>query len=219
MAGYVHEGDHALIARDCEEVRPRWCGVVHALKTLPAPQSASSIQQPNTRQDHVALLILFAHKAEKTIPSANCAKSCRLREYTRLEEMLSRFESNGFVSQGFDKPRRAPRTQDFAECVAVLLQTRAGRRAGVSGWCTYRESAPVRLTAPYPVWVARVPRFGGHLLGNLHHFMLENMGTRQDGLQRDDGKGHDWRQTCYRFPMRRSNNRLGAHVEAQRSGP
>jgi len=181
---------------------------VHALKTLPAPQPASSIQQPNTRQDHVALLILFAHKAEKTIPSANCAKSCRLREYTKLEEMLSRFESNGFVSQGFDKPRRAPRMQDFAECVAVLLQTRAGRRAGVSGWCTYRESAPVRLTAPYPVWVARVPRFGGHLLGNLHHFMLENMGTRQDGLQRDDGKGHDWRQTCYRFPMRRSNNAL-----------
>ena len=105
-----------------------------------------------------------------------------------------------------DSTSRAARLERkiFAECVAVLLQTRAGRRAGVSGWCTYRESAPVRLTAPYPVWVARVPRFGGHLLGNLHHFMLENMGTRQDGLQRDDGKGHDWWQTCYRFSMRRS---------------
>jgi len=72
----------------------------------------------------------------------------------------------------------------------------------------------------YPVWVARVPRFGGHLLGNLHHFMLENMGTPQDGYTivlsyADNGtrrlgywKGHDWRQTCYRFPMRRSNNAL-----------
>jgi hypothetical protein len=91
-----------------------------------------------------------------------------------------------------DSTSRAARLERkiFAECVAVLLQTRAGRRAGVSGWCTYRESAPVRLTAPYPVWVARVPRFGGH------------------GLQRDDGKGHDWRQTCYRFPMRRSNSAL-----------
>src|SRR6516162_3878770 len=204
MAGYVHEGDHALIARDCEEVRPRWCGVVHALKTVPAPQSASSIQQQNTRQDHVAFFILFAHEAEKTIPSANCAKSCRLREYTRLEEMLRRFEINGFVTQGFDKPRRAPRTQDFCR----VCSRAAPDEGGAPRWGQRLVSAPVRLTAPYPVWVARVPRFGGHLLGNLHHFMLENMGTRQDGLQRDDGKGHDWRQTCYRFPMRRSNNAL-----------
>ena len=58
------------------------------------------------------------------------------------------------------------------------------------------------------------------MLGNLHHFMLENMGTPQDGYTivlsyADNGtrrlgywKGHDWRQTCYRFPMRRSNNAL-----------
>src|SRR5215471_6881353 len=103
MAGNVHKGDHALIA----EIATQCSSLVRRSARLKNPTGApvcSSIQQPNTRQDPVALLILFAHKAEKTIPSANCAKSCRLREYTRLEEMLSRFESNGFVSQGFDKP-------------------------------------------------------------------------------------------------------------------
>src|SRR6516164_8305253 len=104
----------------------------------------------------------------------------------------------------------APRASNarFCRVCSRAAPDEGGAPRWVSGWCTYRESAPVRLTAPYPVWVARVPRFGGHLLGNLHHFMLENMGTRQDGLQRDDGKGHDWRQTCYRFPMRRSYNAL-----------
>jgi hypothetical protein len=30
-------------------------------------------------------------------------QACRLREHAGREEMLSRFESNGFVPQGFDK--------------------------------------------------------------------------------------------------------------------
>ena len=219
MAGYVHEGDHALIARDCEEVRPRWCGVVHALKTLPAPQSASSIQQPNTRQDHVALLILFAHKAEKTIPSANCAKSCRLREYTRLEEMLSRFESNGFVSQGFDKPRRAPRTQDFCRVCSRAAPDEGGapcwgqrlvHLSGISAGAIDR-SIPSLGCQGASVWRA--------LARQLASFHARKHGYAPGWLAARRRKRSRLAADVLSFSHAALLQRLGAHVEAQRSGP
>src|SRR5215471_17722813 len=121
MAGNVHKGDHALIA----EIATQRSSLVRRSARLKNPTGApvcflNSAAKHSPRPRRVTHSLRSQGGEDDTI--RYCAKSCRLREYTKLEEMLSRFESNGFVSQGFDKPRRAPRMQDFAECVAVLLQ-------------------------------------------------------------------------------------------------
>jgi len=46
-------------------------------------------------------------------------QACRLREHARREEMLSRFESNGFVSQGFHKLAYALAGQQSSSTIEI----------------------------------------------------------------------------------------------------
>src|SRR6516164_11377222 len=120
-----------------------------------------------------------------------------------------------------DSTSRAARLERkiFAECVAVLLQTRAGRRAGVSGWCTYRESAPVRLTAPIPSLGCQGASVWRALARQLASFHARKHGYAPGWLAARRRKRSRLAADVLSFSHAALLQRLGAHVEAQRSGP
>src|SRR5215813_3539908 len=117
-----------------------------------------------------------------------------------------------------DSTSRAARTQDFAECVAVLLQTRAGRRwgqrlvhlSGISAGAIDR-SIPSLGCQGASVWRA--------LARQLASFHARKHGYAPGWLAARRRKRSRLAADVLSFSHAALYQRLGAHVEAQRSGP